>query len=332
MLEQFDCLAASTDIWGSHFIEASAGTGKTFTIEHVVARALLDDASIEIENILIVTFTRAATRDLKLRIRKRLRLCISDLEQRNSEHGYLKELIACGDTAIAEATNRIKKALCVFDKAQIFTIHSFCHKMLTAAGFDANVTFGQVDPDENNYEAFAQGQVHDYLRVGLDAKQFSPSQIERALKFSGSKIDLLTKKLLHLSNKVDPQKAYLSIADTVCVLNSELKKINAPALHVVTEELCAMAKNFKGLSHRSGTFLEEVNEQIDFWSKVICDRFISNEQLGKLVRYDPNFLLSLTDDNRKKRAAEFAEPGWFKKSTKKTLRHIFKSYVIQGKF
>lgn len=308
MLEQFDCLATSTDIWGSHFIEASAGTGKTFTIEHVVARALIEDEAIEIDNILIVTFTRAATRDLSLRIRKRLRACIADLERKSSEYEYIKALIDCGEEAINAGLDRLKRALSVFDKAQIFTIHSFCHKMLKSAGIEANVTFGQVDPAENGYEIFAQAQVHDYLRVGLDAKQFSTSQIEKALRFSGGKLDLLTRKLLFLTHKIDSKAAYLTIEDAHHAINSELQKIHTSALQ---EELCTLAKGFKGLSDRSGNLFSEVNEQIEMWSKVICEKKISLEQLNDVIRSDPNLLLSLNDNNQKKRAASLEFPEWF---------------------
>jgi len=67
-MQRFDCLAKETTILGPHFLEASAGTGKTFAIEHVVARLLLS-GTFTLEQILVVTFTRAAARELKLRIR-----------------------------------------------------------------------------------------------------------------------------------------------------------------------------------------------------------------------------------------------------------------------
>ena len=60
-------------IFGHFFLEASAGTGKTFAIEHIVVRALLESSQpLTIDKILIVTFTRAATRELKHRVKKNL--------------------------------------------------------------------------------------------------------------------------------------------------------------------------------------------------------------------------------------------------------------------
>ena len=59
------------ELSGSHLIEASAGTGKTYTIEELYVRLLVEE-KLEVENILVVTFTNAATSDLRDRIRLRL--------------------------------------------------------------------------------------------------------------------------------------------------------------------------------------------------------------------------------------------------------------------
>jgi ATP-dependent exoDNAse (exonuclease V) beta subunit len=53
-------------------VEASAGTGKTYTIENLVVRLLKEDPDIRLENILLVTFTEKATSELKLRIRQKI--------------------------------------------------------------------------------------------------------------------------------------------------------------------------------------------------------------------------------------------------------------------
>ncbi len=100
-MSSFDILAPETPIFGNRFLEASAGTGKTFTIEHLVVR-LLKEGDLKLDQILVVTFTRAATRELKMRIRSKLK----DVD---------------------------------FEDAQIFTIHGFCQKMLTEFAFEAGV-------------------------------------------------------------------------------------------------------------------------------------------------------------------------------------------------
>ena len=71
-MQRFDVLDPQTPLLGHHFLEASAGTGKTFAIEHITAR-LIEEHDFELDEILIVTFTRAATRELKVRIRDTLK-------------------------------------------------------------------------------------------------------------------------------------------------------------------------------------------------------------------------------------------------------------------
>jgi exodeoxyribonuclease V beta subunit len=107
-MQRFDCLAAEAIVFGPHFLEASAGTGKTFAIEHIVARLILE--GVDIEQILVVTFTRAAARELKLRIRSNLEKIIA-----GANWAYLPTNVKL-----------IGEALASFDRCQIFTIHGFC--------------------------------------------------------------------------------------------------------------------------------------------------------------------------------------------------------------
>lgn len=110
-------------------VEASAGTGKTYTIEGMVVR-LLVERSVSIENILTVTFTRMATKELKYRILNKLRESVKALE---SETGtgdeFLKNLYRRyqGD---ANALENLRHAIQNFDDAHIYTIHGFCQKIL----------------------------------------------------------------------------------------------------------------------------------------------------------------------------------------------------------
>ena len=120
------------------FLEASAGTGKTFAIEHIFTRLLIespqDQVPMLIENILVVTFTRAATRELKERIRKNLEMALEFLRSGKNLEGcpdYLLKVLEQGDIFIRQVKGLIKTALASFDLAEIHTIHGFCLKMRT---------------------------------------------------------------------------------------------------------------------------------------------------------------------------------------------------------
>jgi len=116
-----DC--AQIDLNRHAFIEASAGTGKTYTIENLVVRMLVEKPDVELENILLVTFTEKATSELKQRIQEKLEEVLPSLEH---------------DPALAK---KIKGALDAFDTASIYTIHGFCQTVLRDFAFENGALF-----------------------------------------------------------------------------------------------------------------------------------------------------------------------------------------------
>jgi len=104
---------------GHAVIEASAGTGKTYTIEHLVLQILRDFPAVQISNILIVTFTDKAAGELKSRVRARLEDALADPFQA----GY---------------GSKFREALEQFDSAPISTIHAFCNGILNEFPFESS--------------------------------------------------------------------------------------------------------------------------------------------------------------------------------------------------
>lgn len=125
---------------GLRLIEASAGTGKTWTLATLVLRALLEPPHYELPQLLVLTFTEAATAELRTRIRARLIEARAALDGAASLDPTLAALCArLPDPAAARA--RIAAALARFDEAQISTIHSFCARTLAEHAFAAGVDF-----------------------------------------------------------------------------------------------------------------------------------------------------------------------------------------------
>jgi exodeoxyribonuclease V beta subunit len=151
---------ASSPLEGFNLIDASAGTGKTYTICALVLRLLLEK-NLGIEHILVVTYTEAATEDLRNRIRQKLRQALQALANRNSEDPFLQEylhLIADAN----EAKQRFADALRSFDEAAIFTIHSFCQRMLLENSFESNTLFDtELVADDSS---FLMEVVEDFWR------------------------------------------------------------------------------------------------------------------------------------------------------------------------
>ena len=88
-MKPFAILDPKTSILQKCLLEASAGTGKTFTIEHLYIRLLLEKEDFSIDNLLIVTFTKKATRELKLRIFQTLSSTLKALKEEKLPFLYL---------------------------------------------------------------------------------------------------------------------------------------------------------------------------------------------------------------------------------------------------
>ena len=123
---------------GRSLIEASAGTGKTWTLTALYARLLLEK-QLNVSQILVVTFTTAATAELRERIRKRLAELLAVYEQGPGADDLLNRLHAQYPDAASH--RRLLLAVHGFDEAAIFTIHGFCQRALQDAAFEAGGDF-----------------------------------------------------------------------------------------------------------------------------------------------------------------------------------------------
>ncbi|MGH8104765.1 MAG: UvrD-helicase domain-containing protein, partial [Arenimonas sp.] len=141
-------LALELPLQGRQWIEASAGTGKTFTLSLLVLRFLLE-REIALPNILAVTFTNAATQELKIKIRDQIKLAQDLLNDDNEDLECLdagKQAIAryLRDLILEKPKNHLQhlleSALQDCDRASIFTIHGFCSRVLG----DFALSAGQV--------------------------------------------------------------------------------------------------------------------------------------------------------------------------------------------
>ncbi|CAH9057508.1 RecBCD enzyme subunit RecB [Pseudoalteromonas sp. CIP111854] len=137
----------SMPLLGSSLIEASAGTGKTYTITGLYLRCLLglqvpaqQQMPLSVEQILVVTFTEAATQEIKDRVRSRILLARDTLlgEQCNDE---LVNRVLCQIEDKHNAFTLLDAAAKSMDEAAIFTIHGFCQRMLKQHAFESNVAF-----------------------------------------------------------------------------------------------------------------------------------------------------------------------------------------------
>ncbi|MBF2054805.1 MAG: exodeoxyribonuclease V subunit beta [Candidatus Sericytochromatia bacterium] len=114
---------------GRVILEASAGTGKTYTLIRLALRQIIE-AGRTIGQLLLVTFTKAATQELTDRLRRGLQEALAGLEQRETQDPLLARW-----QKLPEARERLEQALRDLDQARIATIHSFCQQSLQHYAF-----------------------------------------------------------------------------------------------------------------------------------------------------------------------------------------------------
>lgn len=125
---------------GTNLIEASAGTGKTYNIASLYVRAIIDQDRL-VDKILVVTYTEAATKELRDRLLKRLRQSVQALEGTVFEEDEFLQQLVSHISAPKEAIAKLRQAIHSFDEAAVFTIHSFCQRILQKQAFESRALF-----------------------------------------------------------------------------------------------------------------------------------------------------------------------------------------------
>lgn len=127
-------------------IEASAGTGKTWTIERLFIKVLLEKR-LSLEEILVVTFTNAAVNELKTRINEQIKKTIDSMIQLQADSSYYEDNLFFSEFIILRKYNLQKdisllsRSLQNFDLASIYTIHSFCNKILKDYQIECHINY-----------------------------------------------------------------------------------------------------------------------------------------------------------------------------------------------
>jgi hypothetical protein len=141
-------------------LEASAGTGKTWTLTSLTVRYLAE-TDVELPDLLLVTFTRAATAELRERVRLRIAEALQAAEEALADPAWTTDRPGPRpdrrrrpgrDDGGAELTlrrDRLRRAAQQLDEATISTIHGFCQRMLQHAALEAGVDFDAVLLDDD---------------------------------------------------------------------------------------------------------------------------------------------------------------------------------------
>jgi len=246
-------------------IEASAGTGKTYTITTLYCRLVAN--GYPVESILVVTFTEAAAAELKLRIRSRLFNTLEgiagDRFKNMSPHLDDDDLVRFfkGHETLPLVCQRLKLALNSFDQTSIMTIHSFCLKILKENAFESHSLFDiELMPDRSlflrqvSYDFFMShvNNLDTLFLSYLNQQQITPESFAKSFGPVVSRSDLVCRPLAAVfENIFDPYR-------------ETLKQIH-DILLTRRDEIIDLIRNHKGIDKRSYT-----KKNVPAWLDASC--------------------------------------------------------------
>ncbi len=214
---------------GLRLIEASAGTGKTFTLATLFTRLVVEQG-LRMGQILAVTFTDAATQELRKRIRERLDLAArlvgetpdtGDGPETVLTHAILQRHLAQGGESAAQLGRRLRVAAEETDLAAIFTIHGFCTRVLGEYALESGHSFATPELLANTRELHAElaadlWRLHAGQEEQLEALLGlwkTPEELAKDLSVLSSDLPLLPDVVE--APCVNPQQALDAATDTL---------------------------------------------------------------------------------------------------------------------
>jgi exodeoxyribonuclease V beta subunit len=235
-------------------LEASAGTGKTYTLEHLVIELLLT-TDTTLDRVLVVTFTEKATAELRVRIRARIEDLLS-----GKGAPPTAEQIDAGDfwTIDDAAIRKLERAHYGFDAATIATIHAFCQRVLRENAFHSGRLFEEQQIDGR--EAFARA-FRDALRRGVASDAARAAWLEMARR-EGRSIDGIEELLWSCVAARGEIVPVLRVSELERALDAfPLDLARDPSIVPAIQRLGVPAQSARAIGRR----LYEMAEAVEFW-------------------------------------------------------------------
>ena len=209
-----------------NLIEASAGTGKTYSIAILALRLLLEktpyqNRHIRINEILMVTFTNYAVAELESRVRAFVRLGYDYSKDNTIDcDDTIKKIIdrSFTDNGKEKTALLLKEAVLMLDETSIMTIHGFCQRTLTEFAFDTGQIFGSKALSTSEFTMLLEDVVNECWRNKISTiekvlvyKLFD-IKFDKQKAIGALKLALSNKNIIHseeYNNELDEQKKYI---------------------------------------------------------------------------------------------------------------------------
>ena len=238
----------------SSVVQASAGTGKTFVLEHLIVELVLEE-EISISNILVVTFTERATAELVERVRAIFQRLLDQTEsdaKPDEPHWKLD----------AAKKRRLREALFSFDRAPIHTIHGFCHRILSEHAFSNQQPFEQelVEFDTLFDQAFHRALRQDFTASVARSLVLEAFVHEKSL----SSLRSTLREAVRTSDAIEPTENFQAFEANLKDISAEISALGPmlAEMREVFDEVGAQGKI-------NGNKEDKANRQLDGLIKAV---------------------------------------------------------------
>ncbi len=269
--------ATTVDLQNSNLIEASAGTGKTYSIAILVLRLVLEK-KLSVKEILMVTFTKAAVAELEERVRLFIRSAykasIGETITDPTIAGLVSRCIR--QSSQEEVEQHLRDAVLFLDETAVLTIHSFCQLTLTEFAFETNQLFGaETLPDD---ESIISEEVNRFWRENITTIPAELLKYVIQAKLSRKSIRNIVKE--HLTGKkyynYEKDKTYSFCEEDHQKIIAELKEVK--------EKQDYLTKNIHDYIRNNEQRIRTISEKNRHTNKAGLHSYQTPEQLIKDIQ------------------------------------------------
>jgi len=337
----FDILNRTLNIHHHYILEASAGTGKTFSIENIIVRLLIEPSPktlevLEIQDILVVTFTRAAAHDLKLRIRQNIDKAIGCLQllldpSKHSDSSipdYLQALADLAPQQLKAVKKKLEKALFDYDRAQIYTIHAFCMRMLQTHFFEGDLALFALSEEKALTQSEILKVIRDFFRTEMHASVYGKAHFQLLLKtydHSVEQLETALGRLITQGMEVAPAPSFLEL---FAEFNQNMQALKAQGFNsqTILADFTQLAPFYTGLLDRKKKLKEDIFNRVSRFAQFFDQTEWSIADFEAII-YDKLFLVKALDPLLRNKKAEADLPEVALKQMRPLLKQFLEHLV-----
>lgn len=256
----FNIESAKISLPQNIFIEASAGTGKTYAITTLILRLLIEKG-MRLDQILVVTFTRLATLELKTRLREMIKYTYALVEKKQEGPEYLLPYLKREESRIA-LLRILKGALALMDMAKIMTIHGFSAYVIN---LDRNEDFSEESVASSEH---LKRIIKDFLRTELVASDIALWQQELLLSHYRGDFDALISGLGSFALKRVPIECGPTCEQRLLSIRKKMASLRGENL---VEKWKMQAPFYKGACTKSHEIKENILEECKKFERIVYE-------------------------------------------------------------